>query len=418
MSMQSGGRRIVLVGGGLASLSAAETLRREGYEGQITLLSAEEELPYDRPPLSKDLLAGTIPEEKVILRTEDFYVEQGIDLRPRTRVVELDGAGHTLKLADGSHVAYDQVLLATGCVPRLLMVPGADLPGVMYLRTLGDARALIQALAWAKREDAPVALVGAGFIGSEVAAICREHGLTVTVIEPMAAPMVRALGEEVGRVFAELQRMHGVDLRLGEGVRELRGSGHVEEVATASGNTFPCGLLIVAIGVIPAIDWLSSAGAAIRDGVVVDERCQTSLSDVFAAGDVAEWPYVPAAGRSFAVRLEHWDNALRQGEAAAQAMLGHNVLYRPVPYFWSDQYDWRVQMAGLAVDWDRVVLRGRPHDGAFVACYLGGGRLCAALAVNRVREFLSLKKLVAVGAALTPEELADESVDLRTLAAR
>ncbi|MBF6589729.1 MAG: FAD-dependent oxidoreductase, partial [Ktedonobacterales bacterium] len=210
-----------------------------------------------------------------------------------------------------------------------------------------------------------------------------------------------------------------VDVRLGEGVIELRGGERVEEVVTASGARVPCAFVVVGVGVRPDVAWLAGSGLALGNGVLVDSGCQTSAPGIFAVGDAAEWPYTPAgAARSLRVRLEHWDNALRQGEVAAFNLLGRHVSYAPVPYFWSDQYDWRTQMAGVAPRWDRLVLRGRPDDGAFAACYVYEGRLRAALAVNRVREFLALKKLVAAGATLRPEELADDSVDLKALAAR
>jgi 3-phenylpropionate/trans-cinnamate dioxygenase ferredoxin reductase subunit len=298
-------------------------------------------------------------------------------------------------------------------------VPGADLPGVHYLRTLADARALAAALEEAERVGGRVALIGAGFIGAELAAECRRRGLAVTLIEPLAQPMLRALGERVAGLFTELHRAHGVELRLGVGMAMLRGAGHVEEVETTRGERIPCACAVVAIGVRPDLRWLADSGLALGRGVLVDARCETSAPGIFAAGDLAEWPYTPAgAAQPTRVVMEHWDNALRQGEAAALNALGQSAPYAPLPYFWTDQYDWRAQVAGYATDWDAIVLRGAPEDGGFAACYLAAGRLRAALVVNRVRDFLAFKKLVAAGATLPPEQLADPTRDLKALAAR
>lgn len=418
MSSAASPQSVLIVGAGLAGLSAAEALRRAGYGGRITLLGAEALPPYDRPPLSKEWLGGTLSEEKVFLRPPAFYDEHEIELRLGRAAVALDASNHEVVLADGERVRFDTALLATGSVPQRLPLPGADLPGVFYLRTLGDARALAEALAEAQRVGAPVALIGAGFIGAEVAAVCRARGLEVTLLDLLPAPLSRALGTQVGGLFAELHRAHGVDVRMGAGVRELCGAGRVQEVITSDGARIRCGLAVIAVGVRPTIDWLAGSGLALGQGVLVDERCATSAPGIYAAGDLAEWPYTPAGGETMRVRLEHWDNALRQGEAAALAMLGGTTLYQPLPYFWSDQYDWRVQVAGYAVTWDRVVLRGQPAEGSFVAGYLADGRLRMAVAVNRVREFLALKKLVAAGAALPPTVLADDATDLRALANR
>lgn len=409
-------RSTLIVGTGLAGLNAAETLRRAGYDGRLTMLGAEAELPYDRPPLSKGLLAGTMPAAKVFLRQASFFVDRGIDLRLGQRAVALEAATRTVVLADGTHLPFDAALLATGSIPLRLPLPGVDLPGVFSLRTLDDARSLAAALTAAQRIDAPITLIGAGFIGMEVAAVARQRGLAVTLVDALPAPMMRALGAEVGEQFAGLHRAHGVTMRLGVGVRELRGIDHVEEVVLVDGTRIPCGLAVIAVGVRPDIDWIRGSGIALGQGILTDAHCATSIPGIFAAGDCAEWPYAPVGGTPQMVRLEHWDNALRQGEVSARAILGDMSPFAPVPYFWSDQYDWHAQVAGVASTWDRVVLRARPAAGSFAACYLSAGRLRMALAVNRVPEFLALKKLVAAGSAVPPETLADESTDLRSLA--
>jgi 3-phenylpropionate/trans-cinnamate dioxygenase ferredoxin reductase subunit len=261
-----------------------------------------------------------------------------------------------------------------------------------------------------------VVVVGGGFIGAEVAAACRTLGLEVTLLEILAAPMERVLGTELGGMLASVHRAHGVDLRLGEGVAAFRGSGRVEEVVTTRGMAIPCAFALVGVGMQPQTGWLDGAGVALEDGVLVGEHCESSVSGVFAAGDAARWPYhQPGMARAERVRLEHWDNALRQGEAAARGLLGQAVPYAAVPYFWSDQYDLKLQYVGYARVWERIVLRGDPATGAFAAFYLADGRVRAALAVNHVRDLVPLKKLI--GVAVEVEQLGNEAVELRALAA-
>jgi 3-phenylpropionate/trans-cinnamate dioxygenase ferredoxin reductase subunit len=410
-------RSIVIVGASLAGASAADALRRQGYDGELALIGAEREPPYERPPLSKAVLAGKEDEDRVFLRPADWYEEQQIDLRLGVRAVDLD-AGHALLLDDSERLPYDRLLIATGAVPRTLDIPGADLPGVHTLRSLDDARAISADMT----AGGPVVVVGAGFIGAEVASVCRARGLNVTVIEPLAVPMTRALGEEVGGLFAELHRAHGVDLRLGEGVTTIRGAGRVEEVVTSSDTRIPAATVIIGVGVRPADGWLASASLARADGVVVDEYCATNLPGVYAAGDVARWPYRPAGGAETLVRLEHYDNAIRQAENATRNMLattlGEQVPYTPVPYFWTEQFDWMAQYIGYAERWDQLVYRGEPASGAGAIFYLDTGRLRAVLSINRIRDLGALRKLVGAGARVDPALLADESLDLRELTKR
>jgi 3-phenylpropionate/trans-cinnamate dioxygenase ferredoxin reductase subunit len=415
-------RAIVIVGASLAGASAAETLRRQGYDGRLTLVGAERELPYERPPLSKAVLAGVEDESRVFLRPAAYYEEQRIELRLDVRAIALDPAVRAVLLSadpDSAHEAaerlpYDRLLIATGAEPRALDVPGASLPGARYLRSLEDARALEADLA----EGGPVVVVGAGFIGAEVASVCRLRGREVTLIEPLAAPMARALGVEVGGVFAELQRAHGVDLRLGEGVAEIRGAGRVEEVVTSSGARIPAATVVIGVGVRPADGWLAGAGLALADGALVDDYCETSVPAVYAAGDVARWPYRPAGAAETLLRLEHYDNAIRQAEHAARNMLGERVAYTPTPYFWTEQFGWMTQYIGYAERWDQLVRRGEPSAGAGAIFYLDEGRLRAVLSINRPRDHGALRKLVGAGAQIDPALLADESLDLRELARR
>jgi 3-phenylpropionate/trans-cinnamate dioxygenase ferredoxin reductase component len=410
-------RAIVIVGASLAGASAADTLRRLGYDGRLTLVGAERELPYERPPLSKAVLAGQEDESRVFLRPAAWYEEQEIELRLGVRAMGLDAAKHAVLLDDSAErLPYDRLLLAIGAVPRTLDVAGARLSGVHYLRTLEDARVIVADLA----AGGPVVVVGAGFIGAEVASSCRARGLAVTVIEPLAAPMARALGVEVGGVFAELHRAHGVELRLGEGVAAIGGVGRVEEVVTSSGARIPAATVVVGVGVRPADGWLDGSGLARADGVVVDEYCETNLPGVYAAGDLARWPYHPAeGGETLApVRLEHYDNAIRQAEHAARNMLGERAVYAPVPYFWTEQFGWMAQYIGYAERWDQLVRRGDPASGAGVIFYLDAGRLRAALSFNRPRDLGALRKLVGVGAQIDHALLADDSLDLRELSKR
>lgn len=410
---------IVIVGAGIAGASAAETLRREGYGGRVTLIGAEPVPPYERPPLSKEFLLGREPESKLFPRTTAGYAALGIDLRLGTRAAALDAAARTVSLASGEIIPYDRLLIVTGSEPRTLAVPGTALPGVRVLRTLAQARALAAEIRAAAASGSRVAIAGAGFIGMEVAACCRALGAEVTVVEPLDAPMERALGLEIGGMLAAYHRAQGVELRLGEGVAAFEGTGRVAAVVTSGGDRIPCALALVAIGVRPADDWLRGSGLTLDDGVWVNERCETEIEGVYAAGDAASWPYTPpSAGELPAerVRIEHWDNALRQPEVAARNLLGGTAAYAPVPYFWSDQYTLKLQMVGYARRWDRLITRGTLADGTLVAFYLLGGHIAAALAVNRPRELVALKRLV--GAALDPAALADPAVELRALPGR
>jgi 3-phenylpropionate/trans-cinnamate dioxygenase ferredoxin reductase subunit len=409
---------VVVVGAGIAGASAVDILRREGFGGRIVLVGDEPEPPYERPPLSKEYLVGTRPLESVYLRTPDYYAEQGVELRLNTPAVGLDTAAQVVLLADGERVPYDRLLIATGGAARRVDVPGVDLDDVLYLRTLADARSLAARMDAAARSDRRVVVVGGGFIGAEVAAACRTLGLDVTLLELLAAPMERVLGAELGGILAQVHRTHGVDLRLGEGIAAFggRSGGRVEEVITTRGTVIPCAFALVGVGMRPRVEWLVRSGVALDDGVLVDSLCASSVPGVFAAGDVARWPYAqPGMAYPEHVRLEHWDNGLRQGEAAARNLLGNAIPFAPVPYFWSDQYDLKLQYVGYAKTWEHVVMRGDPASSSFAAFYLADGRLRAALAVNRVRDLVPLKKLI--GAQLETEALADEAVDLRALAA-
>jgi 3-phenylpropionate/trans-cinnamate dioxygenase ferredoxin reductase subunit len=396
-----------IVGSGLAGTRAAEVLRQEGFDGRILLCGAEPDPPYDRPPLSKEFLAGEAEEDAIALHPAGFYAEREIELELGRAVQAIDPGARRLTWADGRSVRYDKLLLATGSRLRRLPLPGGDLEGIFYLRTLADARRLRQALAGAER----VVVVGAGFIGCEVAAVARRRGAAVTLLEALPAPLHRVLGAQAGERIARLHRDHGVDVRCAVSVEACVGEGgRLRGVRLAGGEVLPCEACVVGVGVVPAADLAAAAGIDCADGVRVNEFCETSAPDVLAAGDVASWPY-----RGGRLRVEHWDNALNQARTAARTMLGKREPYAPVPYFWSDQYDWKLQYLGHAVRWDRVVVRGDLAGDSWALFYLEGGRPAAALVVNRPREIMAIRRLMAAGAAVSAAALADPSTDLRTL---
>lgn len=396
----------LIVGASLAGGRAAETLRQEGYEGRIILLGAEIQRPYDRPPLSKGVLRGEIAEEEIYLRPAEYYAEQEIELRLGTTATALRPAQRTVTMASGESLAYDKLLITTGVAVRPLAVPGANLGGVHYLRTLEDARAIRAAATGASR----AVVIGAGFIGAEVAASLRSSGLEVTLLEILPVPLQRALGERVGGICGEIHRERGVGLRLSEGVSEFRGSERVEEVVTSSGAVIPTDLVVVGVGVRPNVDWLAGSGLAIENGILVDELSRSNLPDIFAAGDVANW-WHPGLGER--LRVEHYDNAQNQGVAAAKSMLGKGEPYAPVPYFWSDQYDLTLQYVGHAHGEDEIVFRGDIGARTFVAFYLREGAVRAALGINRLREVNATKRLIRDRVPVSREQLADEGLDLR-----
>jgi len=368
----------VIVGASLAGAKAAETLRGEGFDGNIVLLGEEDERPYERPPLSKGYLLGKEDRSTIFVHEEGWYAENGVDLRLGVRVTALDPGAKQVSLADGGTIAYDRVLLATGASPRRLNAPGADLDGIMYLRRVGDSERLQAAL----RGAGQVVTVGGGWIGLEVTAAAREAGCEVTVVEPELVALHRQLGPELGGVFTDLHKEHGVVFRFRESVTEFRGSGgKVNGVVTSSGAVLPADLVVVGIGAIPATGLASDAGLDVGNGVIVDAGLRASAPGVFAAGDVAN-AYHPLYRKH--VRVEHWANALNGGPAAAKSMLGQGVSYDAVPYFYSDQYDLGMEAAGLPEPdtYDRVVYRGDLAGREFVAFWLSDGMVMAGMNVN------------------------------------
>jgi 3-phenylpropionate/trans-cinnamate dioxygenase ferredoxin reductase subunit len=398
-------RTFVVIGANLAGGRAAEALRTEGFDGRIVLIGDEPERPYERPPLSKEVVRGE--SAPVFLRDADWYTDHDIELRLGVRAATLDPSG-TVALSDGTTLAFDACLLATGGRPRVLDVPGAGLDNVRYLRTLADAQALASALEARPR----VVVIGAGFIGAEVAASARTLGCDVTVIEMLHVPLLRVLGEELGGVYAQIHRDHGVDLRLGEGVERFAGGGRVEAVIGTSGTRYDADLVVVGVGIDPNVELAMDAGITCDNGIVVDDHCRTSAPNVFAAGDVARRPDVYSGGL---IRPEHFQNAQNQGPAAAKAMLGRGEPFQEVPWFWSDQYDVNLQMLGYTTpDKDRVV-RGSFDARNFIAFFLEGDQVVAAIALNRGRDIAATRRLIERRVPVDRSRLADEDVALKDL---
>ncbi len=367
--------KFVIVGASLAGAKAAQELRERGFDGEVLLIGAEPELPYERPPLSKDYLRGESEREKVFVHDEGFYGQQQIELITGRTATKLDLNASQIVLDDGRLVGYDKLLLTTGAEPRRLTVPGAGLEGIFYLRTLSDAEALRERL----EGGGHVAVVGAGWIGSEVAASARQKGLEVTLIDPLPLPNQRIFGEEIGSFYREVHAHRGVHLALGEGVEAFEGDAKVCRVRTSTGRVVDCDFAVVGIGVSPRAELAGVAGLEIDNGIVVDERLQTTAPNVFAAGDVAN-AWHPFYERR--VRVEHWANALNQGPAAARAMLGDAVSYDRIPYFFSDQYEVGMEYSGYATEWDEVVFRGSRDAGEFVAFWVRDTRVVAGMNVN------------------------------------
>ena len=399
----------LIVGASLAGAKAAETLRAEGFEGRVVLIGAETDRPYERPPLSKDYLRGEVGRDAVYVHDEGFYADQEIELRLGRTAVSLDTASAELALDDGDRLRYDRLLLTTGAEPRRLQIPGAELPGVLYLRRVEDSDALRDRL----DGGGAVVVVGAGWIGAEVAASARQRGLDVTVIEPASVPLERVLGAEVGAVYRDIHADHGVRMLLDTGVEAFAGDAAVERVRTDDGRELACDLVVVGVGVQPRTGLAAEAGLTVENGIVVDERLRTSAPGVFAAGDVANARH-PFYGER--IRVEHWANALHQGPAAARAMLGQSAAYDRLPYFFSDQYDVGMEYAGHARTWDRVVIRGDPATREFIAFWLTGDRVVAGMNVNVWDVADTIERLIRGRVAVEDRRLADPGLALEELA--
>jgi len=409
-------RTFVIVGASLAGAKAAEVLRAEGFTGRIVLVGEETERPYERPPLSKGYLLGKDARDKAFVHDATWYAEHDIELVLGVRATALDPAAHTVTLDGVEPLRYDKLLLATGSRVRTLDVPGTDLSGVRYLRTITEADALLDHLRRARR----VVVIGAGWIGLETAAAARTHGAEATVVEIDSLPLRRVLGDEVAQIFADLHRANGVDLRFDSGVSEFRGSGgHLTSVLLTDGSELAADVAIVAIGIRPNTELAETAGLAVDNGILVDAGLRTSDPDIYACGDVVNADN-PLLGRR--VRVEHWANALHSGPAAARAMLGQDVVYDRVPYFYTDQFDLGMEYSGWAEPggYDRVVFRGDVGKREFVAFWTAKGRVLAGMNVNVwdvTDEIQALVRAGYAGKAVDLAKLADPQVPLGDLVA-
>ncbi|HEY1485026.1 MAG TPA: FAD-dependent oxidoreductase, partial [Micromonosporaceae bacterium] len=386
--------QFVIIGAGLAGAKAAETLRDEGFTGQIVLVGAEAVRPYERPPLSKGQLLGTAEPDAAFVHDAEWYAEHDVDLRTGVRATSIDRTGRTVTLDDGSTVAYDKLLITTGSSPRLLDTPGADLDGVLYLRTMPDREKLSAQLT----DGARVVVLGGGWIGLEVAAAARSLGASVSLVETLPVPLQRVFGDEVGGLFQRLHEAHGVTFHTGASVRELRGNGAVSSVVLADGTELPADVVVVGVGIQPNISLAADAGVTTANGISVDAALRTSDPRIFAAGDVANAQH-PLIGRP--IRVEHWANALNGGPVAAKSMLGQDVAYDRLPYFFSDQYDLGMEYSGYVAPggYDQMVFRGDPAGGEYVAFWLSDGCVLAGMNVNVWDVQDDIQRLVRAGFA-------------------
>jgi 3-phenylpropionate/trans-cinnamate dioxygenase ferredoxin reductase subunit len=398
--------KLIIVGAGQAATQAVQTLRAEGFDGPITLIGDEAYAPYQRPPLSKAYLLGSFARDRLFLKSDAFYSESGCELMLNTRVQAIHRAEKTVELSDGRRLPYDKLLLTTGTRVRKLRCPGADLPGVHYLRDIAD----VDGLQTVFKSGARIAIVGGGYIGLEVAAVAAKRGLDVTVFEAMDRLMARAVTPTVSEFYAAEHEKAGVKLKLRTGVEAFEGDGKVERIR-AGGQVYPADIVLVGIGVIPNDELATQAGLASQDGIVVDQSGMTGDPAIFAAGDCTR--HIGREGT--AIRLECVQNAIDQARHCAQAISGKSVHYSEVPWFWSDQYDLKLQMAGLARPTDQTVLRGDPATRKFAIFHLRDGVIAAVEAVNAAPEYLAGRKWIAEGARIAPEKLADSSIAVKQL---
>jgi 3-phenylpropionate/trans-cinnamate dioxygenase ferredoxin reductase subunit len=400
---------VVIVGASHAAVQAIDTLRREGHSGPIVLVGDEPHLPYNRPPLSKKYLSGEMERERLLLRSPQFYEQHGIDVKLGTRVTAIDRADQRLRLNDGSELRYDKLLLCLGSRNRLLECPGYDLRGIHYLRTIADVDGIRTDLPGAKN----VVIVGAGYIGLEAAASCRHLGLEVTVLEMADRPLNRVTAPEMSSFYLRRHEREGVKVLCGMSVTSFAGNdaGHVRAVACGE-REFAADFVIVGVGILPETTLAAAAGLRCENGIWVDEQCQTSDPNIYAAGDCTYHPGIRYERR---MRLESVDNAVEQAKTAAMNICGKTARHEHVPWFWSDQYDLKLQIAGLSHGYDQTVLRGDPDGGKFALYYFAQGKLLAVDAINSPKDFMQGKKWLAERKHPDPVRLADITVDLKSL---
>ena len=415
MSEGIGESPIVIVGGGFAGGNAAATLREEGFAGPVVIVGPEPGVPFGRPPLSKTYLRSAEDLEGWYVRPAGWYAEHGVDIR-RASVAGVDPAAHTVVLDSGESISYQKVLIATGARNRRLGIPGAELPGIRYLRTAAECDVIKQEAVAGQR----AVVVGMGFIGCEVAASLTQLGVQVTSVFPGQAPLERVVGGQVGALIAAIHRANGVELLAGEQVAAFEGTERVEAIVTGTGHRIPCDFAVAGIGVVPDVPAVAGSSIAEDNGILVDELCRTSVADVYAAGDVANHLH-PLFGR---IRVEHYNNAEKQGTAAARSMLGSTAPYDYVHTFWSDQYEHTIEYVGHVTKWDEFVVRGSVEEGKLVGFYLVDGVVRAAIGLDRGgdpeldhdSEMAACTRLVAARARPARGVLADEHADLWSLA--
>jgi NADPH-dependent 2,4-dienoyl-CoA reductase/sulfur reductase-like enzyme len=405
----SGTERIVIVGAGQAGGCAAETLRAAGFQGSVVLVGEETLPPYERPPLSKDVLAGKAAPETTFLRPAESYAELGVELRLGVRVHAINSKSRQIQLGDGSTLPYDRLLLATGARARRLAIAGADSPEIHHVRDMADSLRLRAVLS----PDARVLIIGAGFIGLEVAATARVAGCAVTVLESAPHPLARVAPPEIGAFFTELHRAQGVDLRMGSSVTAIE-PGTPSLAYTNAGEAIEADIIVIGVGALPNTELAEEAGLDVADGIVTDSFCRTSDPAIFAAGDATRH-LNPLLGRH--IRLEAWQNAQNQAIAAARTMAGQPTEHAEIPWFWTDQYDVNMQFAGAPRSWDQIVWRGPPAARRSSAFLLREGVVVGGICINNGREMRPIRQLIAAARATDPAALADPAVKLVELAA-
>jgi 3-phenylpropionate/trans-cinnamate dioxygenase ferredoxin reductase subunit len=400
---------VLIVGAGHGGAQAAIALRQGKFAGSIAVLGDEPELPYERPPLSKEYLAGDKSFDRILIRQPAFWEERQVTMLPGRRVVAVDPAAHRVTTADGAEIGYGKLIWATGGHARRLSCDGHDLTGVHTVRTRADADRMIAELP----EVTNAVVIGGGFIGLEAAAVLAKFGKKVTLLEALDRVMARVAGPDLSNFYQDEHRAHGVDVRLGVAVTAIEGDGKVTGVRLADGSVVSADLVVVGIGIIPAVEPLIAAGAEGGNGVRVDAQCRTSLPDIFAIGDCALHANRFADGA--AVRLESVQNATDQASVAAKTILGEDVAYDATPWFWSNQYDLKLQTIGLSIGYDQVVVRGDPAARSFSVIHLKQGKVIALDCVNATKDYVQGRKLVETGAAIDPARLADTAVPLKEM---
>ncbi len=400
--------KIVIAGAGHAAGQVVVSLRQLKFDGQIVLVGDEPHLPYQRPPLSKKFLAGELPPERLYVKPASFYDDPGIELRLQTTVTAIDRKKKTLEIDDGDDIPYDKLVLALGASVRQLPVEGMDLKGVHYLRNIADVEGIRDEMDIARR----LVVIGGGYIGLEVAAVARTQRLDVTVVEMVDRVMSRAVSPEISDFYQIEHANHGVKLRLSTEVAALRGKKRVKSVETADGESIPADFVVVGVGITPNTALAEQAGLEVSNGILVDDHCRTGDSDIYAVGDCTSHPN-EIFGRQ--LRLESVHNAVEQAKTAASNLCGTDAHYSQVPWFWSDQYDLKLQIAGLSEGYDDIVIRGNPAEKSFACLYLKEGQLIACDAVNSPREFMQSKPLIAAHAVIPVETLADTETPLKEM---